>query len=94
MKSVRIWSLSGPYFPAVELNTERYPVYLECGKTRVRKTPNTDTFHAINCRFTYAGNWELLKPIAGQNLEEAMFVYIFKREIEINWDKSCIYSGY
>ena len=65
MKSVHIWSFSGPYFPAFQLNTERYPVSLKCGKTRARKTPNTDTFHAINCRFTYAGNWELLKPIAG-----------------------------
>ena len=34
-----------------------------------------------DCRFSRAGNWELLKSIVGQNLEEAMFVYILKREI-------------
>ena len=33
-------------------------------------------------RFSYAGNWELVKSIVGQNLEEAMFVYILKREID------------
>ena len=35
-----------------------------------------------DCRFSYAGNWELVKSIVGQNLEEAMFVYILKREID------------
>ena len=33
------------------MNTERYGVSLgiqsECGKIRTRKTPNTDTFHAV-----------------------------------------------
>ena len=33
------------------------------------------------CRFSYAGNWELVKSIMKTNLEEAMFVYILKREI-------------
>ena len=28
MERVRNWSFSGPYFPAFELNTERYFVYL------------------------------------------------------------------
>ena len=50
-KSVRIRSSSGPYFPAFELNTERYEESLriqsECGKIRARKTPNTDTFHVV-----------------------------------------------
>ena len=27
-KNVRIWSFSGPYFPAFRLNTERYSVSL------------------------------------------------------------------
>ena len=44
MRSVRIRSFSGPYFPALGLNTERYSV---CGKTRTRKTPNKDSFHAV-----------------------------------------------
>ena len=51
-KSVRIWSFSGPYFPAFGLNSERYSVYLriqsECGNVRARKTPNKDTFHAVS----------------------------------------------
>ena len=50
-KSVCIRSCSSPYFPAFELNTERYKVSLriqsECMKTRTRITPNTDTFHAV-----------------------------------------------
>ena len=51
VKSVHIWSFSDPYFPAFELNTERYSVFLrlqsECGKIRTRETPNTDTFYAV-----------------------------------------------
>ena len=39
------------YFLAYKLNTERYSVSLciqsEYGKIRIRKTPNTDTFHAL-----------------------------------------------
>ena len=38
----------------------------------------------LYCRFSYAGNWELVKSIVGKNLEEAMFVYILKREIGYN----------
>ena len=54
VKSVRTWSFSGPYFPAFELNTERYGVspciLFECGKIKIRtrKTLNTDTIHAVN----------------------------------------------
>ena len=51
VKSVRIRSYSGMYFPAFELNMERYRVNLrvqsECEKIRTRITPNTDTFHAV-----------------------------------------------
>ena len=51
VKSVRIRSFSGLYFPAFGMNTERYGVYLriqsECGKIRTRKAPNTDSFHAV-----------------------------------------------
>ena len=51
VKSVRIRSFSGPYFPAFGLSTERYSVSLhiqsECGKMPTRKTPKTDTFHAV-----------------------------------------------
>ena len=51
VKSVRIRSYSGPYFPAFGLNTERYEVSLriqsERGKIRIRITPNTNTFCAV-----------------------------------------------
>ena len=51
VKSVRIWSYSGPYFPAFELNTERYSLSLhiqsEWGKIWTRITLNTDTFYAV-----------------------------------------------
>ena len=51
MKSVLIRSFSSPCFPALGLNTERNGVSLRIqskyGKIRTRKTPNTDTFHAV-----------------------------------------------
>ena len=51
VKSVRIRSYSGPYFPAFGLNMERYSVSLciqsECGKMRTRVSPNWDTFYAV-----------------------------------------------
>ena len=51
VKSVRIWSYSGPHFPAFGMNTERYEVSLgiqsECEKMRTRITPNTDTFYVM-----------------------------------------------
>ena len=46
--------ISGPYFPAFGLNTERYFVSLriqtEGGKIRTTITPNTDTFYAVNVK--------------------------------------------
>ena len=51
VKSVRTRNFSGPYFLVFGLNTERYAAFLciqfECRKIRTRKTPNTDTFHAV-----------------------------------------------
>ena len=51
VKSACIRSFSGPYFLAFGLNTERCRVssciQSELGKIRTRKTPNTDTFHAV-----------------------------------------------
>ena len=44
VKSVRIRSFSGPYFPAFGLHSR---IQSECGKIRTRKTTNTDTFHAV-----------------------------------------------
>ena len=45
MKSVRIQSYSGSYFPAFGLNTVH--IQSECGKILTRITPNTDTFYAV-----------------------------------------------
>ena len=51
VKSVRIESYSGPYFPAFGPNTKRYSVSLRSqskrGKIRTRITPNTDSFYAV-----------------------------------------------
>ena len=51
VKSFLIPSHSGPNFPAFGLNMEGYSVSLriqfESGKVQTRKTPNTDTFHAV-----------------------------------------------
>ena len=52
VKSVLIWSFSGPYIPTFGLTTERFSASLciksKCGKVRTRKIPNTDTFHAVS----------------------------------------------
>ena len=47
VKGVRIWSFSGPYFPAFGVNIQS-----ECGNIRTRKIPKKDTFQAV---------WSLLK---------------------------------
>ena len=53
------WSYSGPYFPALGLNTEGYSVSLriqsECGKKRVR----------ISLDRTLFAQWFLFKVILG-----------------------------
>ena len=41
VKSIGIWSYSGPHFPIFGLNKER------CGKIQTRINPNTDTFYAV-----------------------------------------------
>ena len=51
VKSVRIQSYSGPYFPAFGLNKGRngvsLPIQFECGEIQTRITPNTNIFHAV-----------------------------------------------
>ena len=51
IKSLRIRSYSGLYFPAFRLNTERHGVSLriqsEYAKNRIRIISNTDTFHEV-----------------------------------------------
>ena len=51
VKNFRILIISGPYFLAFGLITERYSVSLQIQsksvKIRTRETPNTYTFHAV-----------------------------------------------
>ena len=51
VKSLRIWSFSDLHFPIFGPNTDTYSISLriqsECKKTWTRKTPHTDTFHAV-----------------------------------------------
>ena len=58
VKSVRIRSFSGPYFPAFGVKMVRYSVSLRIQykreKMRTRKTSNTDTFHVVNNSRTVA----------------------------------------
>ena len=55
VKSVRIPSFSGLYFPAYGLATERYEVSLriqsEYREARTRITPKTDTFRSVSASF-------------------------------------------
>ena len=55
VKSVCIWSCSGPHFATFGLTTEIYSVSLriqsECGKIRTRINSNTDTFHTVDFFF-------------------------------------------
>ena len=50
-ESARIRSFSGPYFSAFELNAKGYAeslrIQFDCRKIGTRKTPNTDTLHAV-----------------------------------------------
>ena len=55
VKSLLIWSYSGPHFPAFGLNTERWGVFLGiqsvCGKILTRITQNMGIFlYTGNCR--------------------------------------------
>ena len=46
---------SGPYFPAIGLNTERYEVFsANAGKYGPVKTPYFETFYAVSCIIIYS----------------------------------------
>ena len=89
MKSVSIRSYSGPHFPAFGLNTETYGVSLriqsECGKIRIRVTPNTDTFYAV----TVSKSLTHLRPIfnTATNMQEYGFlltcIFTYKGRISV-----------
>ena len=59
MKSVRIRSFSGPYFPAFGLIFVSLRIQSKCGKIRTGKTPNTYAFHAVP--FGNTDEWIRLK---------------------------------
>ena len=62
VKSVRIQSFSGTYFPAFG----KFSIQSECGKIRTRKTPNTDIFHAVIALTLFSlGFLGLLRPGGG-----------------------------
>ena len=49
LKNVRIWSYSGPYFPAFGLNTERYSPSISPYLVRMRE--NTDQNNSVYRHF-------------------------------------------
>ena len=75
VKSVRIRSYSDPYFHTFGLNANRYSVSLriqsECEKIRTRKTPNTDTFHAVTAKNIYSRTeTDCASIFAGKSISE------------------------
>ena len=77
VKSVHIRGYSGSYFPAFGLNTERYGVSFqiqsECWIIQTRKTPNTDTFYAVNDKLVNARQ-SMLDWVLNTSLYEAIFL--------------------
>ena len=94
MKSVRIQSLSGSYFSAFGLNTERYGVSVciqsKCGNKRSRKTPSTDTSYADFSFWMNAIHYYNLIYISKKNVDENkmirkyvnIYVRILKKKTE------------
>ena len=84
MKSVRIWSFSGPYFPAFELNKERDPVSIriqsKCGDVRTRNPANTDTFDTVHV-------WSIFHfKKSGKTSENMVKKKIKKKKLKKNWN--------
>ena len=91
LKSLRIRSLSGTYFPAFGLNTRRYSVSLriqfKCRKIRTTKTPNrnnctsdggrTHTTSKMNSFATIVNDWNLLIIVTKLSILDV-----------------CVYTGY
>ena len=63
VKSVQIWSFSGPYFPVFGMNTKIYGINLRIqskyGKIRTRETPYLDTFCAVLSNSNFLGDLPL-----------------------------------
>ena len=96
VKSIRIWSYSGPYFSAFGLITEKYGVSLhmqsKCEKIRTRITPNTDTFHAVDRKgcsaqlalLSFMENWK--KALENKGFCGAVLTDLPKTSNSINHD--------
>ena len=75
-KSVRIRSLSVPYFPAFGVNMESlysFCIQSKCGEIPTRKTPHTDTFHSVRNSFqdVYSFQFRYLQcSIAQENIRK------------------------
>ena len=81
MKSARIKSFSGPYYPAFGLNTETYYVNLriqsEWRDMQTRKTPNTDTFYVALRMTAFVFNNNVVQKLIGLRItSEPFFVYV------------------
>ena len=99
MKSVRIWSFSGPLFPATGLNSERHSASLliqsEYGKIRTIKTPNTGTFHAVySClKFWILKTYLKLSPLYLMPPKEVIALFP-KAVLCYNFRSACLhYNG-
>ena len=73
MKSVRAGRIFGPYLPPFGLNTERYGVCVriqsECEKMRTRKTPNTETFEAVEI-WNYGEGMQMIMEEIMEEIDE------------------------
>ena len=78
-KSVRISSFFGPCFSAIGLDTQRYGVFLrihsECEKILTRKTPDTDTFHAVRTMAKIYDHAFLEKKLAAKNYGKGYTIF-------------------
>ena len=78
VKSVRIQSYSGPYFPTFGLNTEKYRIQAEYEKIRTKITPNTDTFHAARTSMEDITSFQLAPPSQSEITDKTMELLLRK----------------
>ena len=100
MKSIPIRIFFGLYFPAFGLNTERcsvpFHIQSECGEIRTRKTPNTDSFHAVSCEFNIPQQRHIqnsIKHLRWSVLLSAVNLTIFERRSILDVWQGCEYAS-
>ena len=88
LKSVCIRSYSGPYFPPLGLNKQRYSVSFriqsECEKIWTRKTPNTGTFHVAHLYGSDYQEFKFHQCCDGVNDTFVVFILLRRKIIEFN----------